>query len=106
MDPAEPPELLHRRDLDKLNAGVAALLDERLAEDGVGVGGHIGVCTRPAFSALRSCFVPITFRLLVNRSGIQTPPWKIRAGRPTQIWIIAEITKRVNKKTRKKKIFF
>ena len=89
MDPAEPPELLHRRDLDKLNAGVAALLDER-----------------PAFSALRSCFVPITFRLLVNRSGIQTPPWKIRAGRPTQIWIIAEITKRVNKKTRKKKIFF
>ena len=38
MDPAEPPELLHRRDLDKLNAGVAALLDERLAEDGVGVG--------------------------------------------------------------------
>ena len=36
MDPAEPPELLHRRDLDKLNAGVAALLDERLAEDGVG----------------------------------------------------------------------
>ena len=93
MDPAEPPELLHRRDLDKLNAGVAALLDERLAEDGVGVGGHIGG-------------LPITFRLLVNRSGIQTPPWKIRAGRPTQIWIIAEITKRVNKKTRKKKIFF
>ena len=42
MDPAEPPEFLHRRDLDKLNAGVAALLDERLAEDGVGVGGHIG----------------------------------------------------------------
>ena len=42
MDPAEPPELLHRRNLDKLNAGVAALLDERLAEDGVGVGGHIG----------------------------------------------------------------
>ena len=42
MDPAEPPELLHRRDLDKLNAGVAALLDERLAEDGGGVGGHIG----------------------------------------------------------------
>ena len=38
MDPAEPPELLHRRDLDKLNAGVAALLDERLAKDGVGVG--------------------------------------------------------------------
>ena len=27
MDPAEPPEFLHRRDLDKLNAGVAALLD-------------------------------------------------------------------------------
>ena len=41
MDPAEPPELLHRRDCDELNAGVAALLDERLAEDGVGVGGHI-----------------------------------------------------------------
>lgn len=60
----------------------------------------------PAFSALRSCFVPITFRLLVNRSGIQTPPWKIRAGRPTQIWIIAEITNRVNKKSRKTKINF
>jgi hypothetical protein len=44
--------------------------------------------------------------LLVNRSGIQTPPWKIRAGRPTQTWIIAEITKYVNKKTRKKKIIF
>ena len=28
MDPAEPPEFLHRRDLDKLNAGVAALLDD------------------------------------------------------------------------------
>ena len=41
MDPAELPELLHRRDLDELNAGVAALLDERFAEDGVGVGGHI-----------------------------------------------------------------
>ena len=52
MDPAELSELLHRRDLDELNAFGAALLDERFAEDGVGIGGHIGGLHAPGLQRL------------------------------------------------------
>ena len=52
MDPAELSELLHRRDLDELNAFGAALLDERFAEDGVGIGGRLGVLHSPCHHAV------------------------------------------------------
>ena len=42
MNPTEPPEFLHRCNFDEFNVGGTALLNERFAEDGVGIGGHIG----------------------------------------------------------------
>jgi hypothetical protein len=42
MNPTEPPEFLHRCNFDEFNVGGTALLNKRFAEDGVGIGGHIG----------------------------------------------------------------
>ena len=109
MDLAELSELLHRGNGDDLDARVPALPDQRLAQHGVGVVRHIDRGDPPGLQRLENLLGPDELSIGMQpfrHSDTSMADTRKYAGRPTQIWIIAEITNRVNKKSRKTKINF